>query len=61
MSVLDDPELLRKGDLMEGIIDSLKHLPRVRAEQIILMWFSVDDLEDMWDTITSHRPKPPPR
>ena len=58
MSFLDTPELKRKGALIEGIIDSLKHIDRDMAMQIILMWFSVDDLEGMWPTITSGRPKP---
>ncbi len=59
LSFLDTPEILHKGALIGGIIESLSHLPRLRAEEIILMWFSYDDLVRMWDTITGHMPMPP--
>lgn len=55
MSFLDSPVLNHKKALMEGIIESLAHLSRERAMEILLAWHSTEDLERMWPTITSNR------
>jgi hypothetical protein len=52
MSLMDTSELIRKNALMLGIIHSLAHRTRMDAMAIVLSWFSVAELEDMYPIIT---------
>ena len=51
------PELRLRNAALEIIIDSMAHLPKERALEIVLAWFSNDDLIRIGPTITSLRDK----